>query len=73
LSLVFACNYASLVPHLRRDALQAQVLADQAHALATEHGFGRHELFGSIMRGWCLARQGHHAQGLALLRQSLAG
>jgi predicted ATPase len=50
-----------------------QPLVDAALEQATEHGLGVFAASGAIQRGWLLAERGHAEEGLAQMRQGIAG
>jgi len=58
---------------LRRDVLAAHQQADAAITLATEQGFPLWVAMGTVFRGWALAMQGQGEEGLAQIRQGIAG
>jgi len=53
-----------------RDAHMAQVRADAAIAIATEHGFPYELAQGTFVHGWALAHQGHLEEGVAEMRRA---
>ncbi len=67
LSLIFAAEL-----YLRRDEAQKSLeYADAAIAVSSERGFPHYEAWGTILRGWALARLGKHEEGIALMRLGL--
>src|SRR5262249_51317504 len=47
--------------------------ADELLAVTTENRFGAYRAFALVLRGWPLAALGHADEGIALLRNGLAG
>jgi hypothetical protein len=72
-SLAFARSMAAIVLQLRRDVLAVHEQAEAAVTLSTEQGFPLWAAIGMGMRGWALALQGQGEEGLAQLRQGIAG
>src|SRR5215468_808624 len=71
-SLAFALYYAAVVYEYRRDWRATQEYAEALMALSTEQGFAQRLAQGKILLGWTLVEQGRNAEGVALLRQSVA-
>jgi predicted ATPase len=63
---------AAMIHQFRREPRMVQEHAEAASAVANEQGLALHEMTGMIYRGWALAQQGRHAEGIAQLRQGLA-
>jgi class 3 adenylate cyclase/predicted ATPase len=57
---------------LRGEAAAAQEWAEAALAIMTEQGFVRYLAVTMFTRGWALAAQGRHEEGMAEMRQGLA-
>ena len=72
-SVALALTFAAHLDHFRRESQAAQERAEAAIALCTEHGFPFWLAMGSILRGWALAEQGQREEGIAQMRQGLAG
>jgi predicted ATPase len=72
-ALALARHFAGLVRQYRREAPAAQVSAEAVLAVAAEHGFSFWQASGRMMRGWAVAEQGSGADGIAQLREGLAG
>jgi predicted ATPase len=70
-SLAFALHFASGIHHYRREAQVVQELAESAIALATKQIFPYWGATATIWRGWALAAQGQHEEGVAQIRQGL--
>jgi class 3 adenylate cyclase/predicted ATPase len=71
-SLVRALHYATLLHQLRREVRATQERAEAALALSTEHGFAQWWGDVTFQRGWALAAQGQHEEGIAHMQQGLA-
>ena len=50
----------------------AQLQAEAALHLATEHGFSIWKSMGEILRGWSIASQGRTREGIAFIQQGIA-
>jgi predicted ATPase len=72
-SLIFALSGAATLHQLRREEQAAQARAEATMTLSTERGFPQWLAWGTILRGWALARQGRSEEGIAQMRQGLAG
>jgi predicted ATPase len=70
-SLAFAWDYAAEVSRLRREVSMTQQRAEAAIALCVEQGFPFWAAWGRIMRGWALAEQGNHEEGMTAMREGL--
>ena len=70
--LALAQYYVSLIHLLRREAPAAQEAADCLISLATEHGFPEQLQLAIGLRGWSVALQGHHQEGIVQLEESLS-
>jgi class 3 adenylate cyclase/predicted ATPase len=57
---------------LRGEANAAQEWAEAALAIATDQGFGQSIALATFTRGWALAAQGQHEEGMAQMRHGLA-
>jgi predicted ATPase len=71
-TLARALNYAGRLHVLRREGRAAQERAAALVALATEQGFAQWMGVGTFRRGWAIAAQGQHEEGLAQMHQGLA-
>jgi len=71
-SLAFAQFWAVLLHYRRREAPEVQTRAEALLILATAQGFPFFVGFGTFLRGWALAMQGHGEAGLAQLHQGMA-
>jgi predicted ATPase len=72
-SLAFALCFATELHQFRRDRQAAQEQAEANVVLSTEHGFPFWLARGTITLGWALAEQGQGEEGIAQMRQGLAG
>jgi predicted ATPase len=72
-SVVFALIFEAMVHQRRRDALRTLQQTEAALALANEHGFAPWLAWGTTLRGWALVDQGRVEEGIAQLRQGIAG
>ncbi|MGE4096409.1 MAG: hypothetical protein AB7G75_36890, partial [Candidatus Binatia bacterium] len=70
-SLAFAWGFAAEVPCLRREGKETQQRAEAAIALCVEQGFPFWATWGMVMRGWALAEQGKHEEGITAMREGL--
>jgi predicted ATPase len=72
-SLAGALSFGNAWVHsYLRDAAGAQRFADEAIALATEHGHSYFVAQSTVVRGWALAEQGQREDGITQLQQGLA-
>jgi predicted ATPase len=65
--------FAAIVHQLRREPEMAQERAEQSIQVASEHGLMLYQGLAAIARGWALAEQGRHEEGIEQIRQGLAG
>jgi len=68
LSLIFAAE----LRQYRREAQLAREYADAVIALSSDQGFPFYLGWGTILRGWALAEQGSHDEGIAQMQQGLS-
>ena len=71
-SLAYAFASAAILYQHRREAQAAQEQAEAAIALSTDQGFPLWVAWGTLMRGWALAWQGHGKEGIAQIRRGIA-
>lgn len=71
-SLALALHWLAVVHQLRNEASAAQVNAERAIKLATQHGFPLVLGWASSIQGWALAQQGLVDQGITTSRQGLS-
>jgi adenylate cyclase len=67
-----ALYFASMLRQYCREPSAVKENAEATVAIGTEHGLSLWQANGLIMRGWALAEQGDHAEGLVQLRRGLA-
>src|SRR5262249_12477662 len=72
-SLAYACHFAAGFHRFRGERQAARELEDAAFSLSTTHGFTAFVMAGGIHRGRLLAEEGRGEDGLAQMRQGLAG
>ena len=72
LSLAFAQGVLGYFHQYRREASAAQEVAERLISLSAEQGYAHWLAQGTITRGWALATQGHHEEGIAQIRNGLA-
>jgi predicted ATPase len=73
-SLAVALSYACCLHQERREGHVTQERAEAAITLSTEQGLAQSWLARqTILRGWALAAQGQAEEGIAQMRQGLAG
>jgi predicted ATPase len=65
--------FESMLSCLLRETQHAEVAAAQALGIAEEHGIPYVRDFARTMLGWTLAQLGRAGEGIALIRQGLAG
>jgi predicted ATPase/class 3 adenylate cyclase len=71
-SLTFAEQFVGLLRKYRREARAAQDAAEFVIRLSTEHGFAFWLAQATTLRGWAIAAQGRHEEGIAQMQESLA-
>jgi len=71
-SLAYARCSAAFVSQLRRDVPAVYEQAEAAVTLSAAQGFPFWVAWGTSLRGWALAMQGHSEEGMAQLRQGVA-
>jgi adenylate cyclase len=71
LSLANALRCAAVLHQLRLEVQAAQERAEALISLATDQGFPYWMAIGSLQRGWALAQQGQHQEGIAQITQGL--
>jgi predicted ATPase/DNA-binding winged helix-turn-helix (wHTH) protein len=67
----FALFFAAWTHQLRRESEETLRYADATIDLADKNGIAQWIAFGSSLRGWARAEQGHTAEGIAQMRQTL--
>ena len=71
-SLAFAELFVGFLRQYRREARAAQENAESVIALSAEHGFTDCLAFATTLRGWAMAEQGRHEEGIAQIQEGLA-
>ncbi|CAG9185027.1 hypothetical protein LMG23994_05583 [Cupriavidus pinatubonensis] len=71
-ALALALIYAAELCGRRREMRLAQEFADAAVTLSTEQGFPLYMGWGMVLRGWALAKEGRHEEGIAQMREGLS-
>ena len=71
-SRLYALFAVAMLHRLRREAPACQGRAEALIAFAKAQGFAPWMAWGTIVRGWALAEQGHEAEGIAQLDEGLA-
>jgi adenylate cyclase len=72
-SLASAQCILGIAQHFRREASAAQETAERLVAFCAEHGFTLWAAFGTYQRGWALSAQGHYEDGIAQMKEGIAG
>jgi class 3 adenylate cyclase/predicted ATPase len=72
-SLAYALMWAAVVHQFRREQRAAQARAEELLALAREQGFAHWVAAGTIWQGWVQSEQGQRTEGIAQMRQGVAG
>jgi predicted ATPase len=67
----FALFFAAWTHQLRRESAKTLKYAEAAIEVANKNGLAQWIAFGSSLRGWALAEQGHTDQGITQMRQTL--
>ena len=69
--LAWVFSIASSLHQLRREEQLTQENADATIVLASERGFAMPFALGKLWRGWAVAKQGEHEEGLAQLHEGM--
>jgi predicted ATPase len=67
----YAQNFAAVLHCLRREPQDTRARAEEAIALANDHGFPFWAAMGSVLRSWALIQQGRGEDALAAMQQGL--
>lgn len=70
--LALCLIFAAELHQYRREVQLARECADAAIALSSDQGFPLYLGWGTILRGWALAEQGSHEEGIAQIHQGLS-
>ena len=70
-SLTLALSFSQWIHQFNRDVVRTRATAEKALALAQEHGFAFWYGWCRVMRGWAMAQQGEHAQGIIEIEEGL--
>jgi predicted ATPase len=71
-SQAYALGSAATLHQLRREGQAAQEQAEAAMTLSTEQGFPLWVAWGTMLRGWALAKQERGEEGTSQIRQGMA-
>jgi predicted ATPase len=71
-SLAFAEFFVGFLHQYRRDARAVEETAEGVIALSAEHGFIQLLADTTVLRGWAMAQQGRHEEGIAQIQEGLA-
>jgi predicted ATPase len=71
-SLVFALGHNAWIHLYRREWQVAQEQTEAVIALCTDQGFAFFLAWGTVLRGWALAKQGQLEEGIVQITQGLA-
>ncbi|MCY1205137.1 MULTISPECIES: adenylate/guanylate cyclase domain-containing protein [Cupriavidus] len=71
LGLAFTLVTTAMFRQFRLEAGLTREYAESAITLSTEQGFPLYRAWGTILRGWALAEQGHGEEGIAEILQGL--
>jgi predicted ATPase len=72
-SVSYACHFAAGFHQWRREREAVRALEAEALVHDTEHGFALFLTAGAIYRGWLLCEDGRSEEGLAQIREGIAG
>ena len=71
-TLSFAKFFFGIVSQFRREILVARETAESAITLSVEHGFTAQLALTTFQRGWAMAKQGHHQEGITQMQEAQA-
>jgi predicted ATPase len=71
LGLAFALDFLALLHYLRREGAEVRTCAEEAIAIAEEHGFVLELGLARLFRGWALAQSGSAAEGVGMMQEGL--
>lgn len=72
-SVAFALIFDAMLHIYRRDPRRSRAQAEAAIALATEHELPPLLAWARVLRGWAMVQQGPSAEGVAEVREGIAG
>jgi predicted ATPase len=72
-SLAFAELWVGIIHLLRREARATQETEEALIALSSEHRMTGFLPFAAGLRGWAMAKQGRHEEGIVQIKEGLAG
>jgi hypothetical protein len=70
-AVVLSVGFAAWIRLFRGELALAESLVDEQFEMASEQGLPFWNTWSSCLKGLILARQGHHAKGLARMSESL--
>jgi len=71
-SLTYAELFVAFLHQFRREVRATQETAESMFAISTEHGLTDYLALATSLRGWAMAEQGRHQEGIAHIREGLA-
>ena len=71
-SLMTAQMWLAWLHHFRREPGPAHAIVSSSNELAEEQGFALYAAFNRIWQGWALTSQGHQAEGMEVMRESMS-
>lgn len=71
LTLALGLAFAAQFHQYRRETHRTRELSETAVMLSEEHGYPLYLAWGVILRGWSLAEEGSHEEGIAQIREGL--
>ena len=71
-TLAWTLSYTAVLHQYRWEVQAVQERTEALLTIATEQGFAFLVAYGTMLRGWALAMQGHAAEGMVQIRQGLA-
>jgi predicted ATPase len=71
--LGFALTFATIVSHFRGEVDRTLAYAEESAALSREHGLVQTLAWARLWRGWALVQRGSAIDGIAEMREALAG
>jgi predicted ATPase len=71
-TLVFALYFAAVLHQFRREVSPFQEKVEALLRISTEQGFALYLAWGTVLRGWALAKQGQEEQGIEEMHKGTA-